>query len=84
MSEENIKVKAARAKALMENDVFSGAIEDLQARQVAVFVNSAADDLAAREEAHAMVRALGKIKQTLQADIDAWNLLEKRKGRHRD
>ena len=83
MTNDDTKRRAARAKALMQSDAFVDVMQDLRDRQIAAFVNSAADQIEAREGAHAMVRALNKIEEALQADVDAGTLLDKQKERHR-
>jgi len=83
MNKDDVKVRASRAKALMQSDAFTDAMKDLRDRQIAVFVDSGADELETREEAHAMVRALNRIEEALQADVDAGTILDKQKERHR-
>jgi hypothetical protein len=83
MSKDDTKRRASRAKALMQSDAFVDVMKDLRDRQIAAFVNSGADQLDAREDAHAMVRALNKIEEALQADVDAGTLLDKQKERDR-
>ena len=83
MTKDDIKRRANRAKSLMQSDAFVSVMQDLRDRQVAAFVNSAAEQAEAREDAHAMVRALNKIEEALQADVDAGTLLDKQKERDR-
>jgi len=83
MNNDDIKRRASRAKALMQSDAFVDVMQDLRDRQIAAFVNSAAEQTEAREDAHAMVRALNKIEEALQADVDAGTLLDKQKERDR-
>lgn len=83
MNNDDIKRRASRAKALMQSGAFVDVMKDLRDRQIAAFVNSASDQLEAREDAHAMVRALNKIEEALQADVDAGTLLDKQKERDR-
>ena len=83
MNKDDVKVRASRAKALMQSDAFTEAMTDLRSRQIDVFVNSGADELESREEAHAMVRALNRIEEALQADVDAGTILDKKEERHR-
>ncbi len=78
----DIKIKAARAKALLNDEHFHFVMKDLRQRQVDVFVNSAPHQVEQREEAHVILRALGKIEEALQSDVDAGVLLDK-KGQHR-
>jgi len=83
MNKDDVKIRASRAKALMQSDAFTDAMKDLRDRQIAAFVDSGADQVEAREEAHAMVRALNRIEEYLQADVDAGTILDKKKERHR-
>lgn len=83
MTKDDTIRRANRAKALMQSDAFLDVMQDLRDRQIAAFVNSAAEQSDARENAHAMVRALNKIEEALQADVDAGTLLDKQKERHR-
>jgi len=83
MTKDDTIRRANRAKALMQSDAFRDVMQDLRDRQIAAFVNSAAEQSDARENAHAMVRALNKIEEALQADVDAGTLLDKQKERHR-
>ena len=83
MNKDDIKRRANRAKSLMQSDAFVSVMQDLRDRQVAAFVNSAAEQAEAREDAHPMVRALNKIEEALQADVDAGTLLDKQKERDR-
>jgi len=84
MNKDDVKVRASRAKALMQSDAFTDAMKDLRDRQIDVFVSSGADDTSAREEAHAMVRALNRIEEALQADVDAGTILDRQKERDRE
>jgi hypothetical protein len=79
----DIELRAKRSKSLLENDWFVDTLKDLRERQKDVFANSAASDVEAREEAHAIMRALNAIEYTLKADVDALALLSKRKEQHR-
>tara|TARA_R110001632_G_scaffold178686_1_gene298453 strand:+ start:834 stop:1082 length:249 start_codon:yes stop_codon:yes gene_type:complete len=77
------KVRASRAKSLMQNEHFQLIMKDLQTQQLNVFADSRADEVEKREDAHAILRALKEIGYILQADIDAELLIEK-KGKHRN
>lgn len=79
----DIEIRAARSSALLNNEHFIDTLRDLRERQKDVFVNSAASDVEAREEAHAIVRALDAIEVSLKADVDAVTILKKRKEQHR-
>jgi len=77
----NTREKAARAKRLREDEAFASFMQEVRDEQMASFANSGADETATREEAHAILRALGKIENRLQAAIDAQTMKEK--GKHR-
>lgn len=79
----NIDEKASRAKRLRDDEAFQGLISEVRNDAIAKFVNSGAADAEAREEAHALLRALSKIEGTLAAAIDAKTLADKKKGQHR-
>lgn len=79
----DIEIRAARSKALLNNDHFVDTLKDLRERQKDVFANSAPSDVEGREEAHAILRALNAIEYMLKADVDAVTLLLKRKEQHR-
>ena len=78
----DIEQRAKRSKSLLENEWFNETMKDLRNQQTKIFVNSAAHELEQREEAHAILRALKSIEVSLQADVDAVKLIERR-GWHR-
>ena len=53
-------------------------MKDLRNQQTKIFVNSAAHELEQREEAHAILRALKSIEVSLQSDVNAVKLIERR------
>jgi hypothetical protein len=72
--------KAAReAKLLKDDPTFKSVVASVREAQISVFMNSEAGDVSAREEAHAMVRALNLIEVNLDAAIAAETLLDHRK-----
>lgn len=77
-------VKAARAKQILEDEVFKGALNVVLSDQVEVFsnLNSSQEEIM---EAHRMVRALTLLKGQLQSFVNDSKLLERRqdKVRHR-
>jgi hypothetical protein len=77
-------VKAARAKQILEDDVFKEALNLVLSEQVGVFTHSNASE-GEIMEAHRMVRALTHLKGQLQSFVDDGKLLERRqdKARHR-
>ena len=77
-----IEQRAKRSKFLLENDWFIDTIKNLREDQMRVFADSSAQEVEKREDAHAILRALTAIERSLQADVDAVALLQ-RKGKHR-
>ena len=77
-----IEQRAKRSKFLIENDWFQDTLKNLREDQMRVFADSSAQEVEKREDAHAILRALTAIERSLQADVDAVALLQ-RKGKHR-
>jgi len=77
-------VKAARAKQILEDEVFKEALNVILSEQVGVFTypNASEEEIM---EAHRMVRALTQLKGQLQSFVSDSKLLERRqdKVRHR-
>lgn len=78
----DIEQRAKRSKSLLENEWFVETIKDLRDTQLRTFANSSAQEVEKREDAHAILRALNAIERSLQADVDAVTLIQ-RKGKHR-
>jgi|TARA_B110000503_G_C7066613_1_gene379048 hypothetical protein len=78
----DIELRAKRSKSLLGNDWFTETLKDLREQQKTVFANSGANEIERREEAHAILRALNAIEYSLQADVDAVELILN-KERHR-
>lgn len=76
-----ISERAARAKRLRDDEAFQEFMEAVRQRQVATFLNIAAPQ-EARDEAHAIVRALATIEGEIEAAIGA-HTYEQKKGQHR-
>ena len=53
-------------------------MQSVRENQMQVFVSSGVADVAAREEAHAMIRALNQIEVTLDAALAAEALLDRK------
>lgn len=82
MSREEIRIKAAQALALAEDEVFKAFVAEVRDAQIAAFRNSRADQTEVREEAHAILRALDAIEHRLKsAMID--EVIEAKKEQHR-
>lgn len=78
----DIEQRAKRSKSLLENEWFQETMKNLREAQMSIFANSSASEVEQREDAHAILRALKSIEYSLQADVDAMTLIE-RKGKHR-
>lgn len=74
----NIEDKAAWAKRLRGDEAFQMFMAEVREDAIAAFTESAADDTAKREEAHAILRALGKIDGALQTAINAKAVKDKK------
>lgn len=66
----NITERANRARAILTDAIFTDATAAIRQRHLAAFENSAPDNPAAREQAHAMLRALTQLTAELQTAID--------------
>lgn len=76
-----IRMQADEAKRLKNDTAFKQFVDDVRDDQMRIFANSDASDIDAREEAHAIIRALNKIEMFLDAAIAAEAMLDrKRKG----
>lgn len=78
----DIEQRAKRSKSLLENEWFVETMKNLRDTQLRTFANSSAQEVEKREDAHAILRALNAIERSLQADVDAVTLIN-RKGKHR-
>ena len=78
----NIQEKASRAKRLRDDEAFQMLVKEVRDTATQRFLNSAASDTEARENAHSIIRALNEIDSTLQSWIDAKTVADK-KGQHR-
>ena len=78
----DIEQRAKRSKSLLENEWFQETMKNLREAQMSIFANSSASEVEQRVDAHAILRALKSIEYSLQADVDAMTLIE-RKGKHR-
>lgn len=73
-----IRIKADEARRLKNDSAFSAFMQDVREEQMNAFANSAAEDTAAREEAHAIMRALNQIEMKLDAAITAETFLDRK------
>lgn len=78
----DIRIEADEAKRLKKDTAFMRFVDDVREDQMRVFANSEASEVDAREEAHAIIRALNKIEMFLDAAIAAEAMLDRkqRKG----
>lgn len=77
-----MKLDAGDVGRLLADTTFKAILDKVRADQVSTFVNSSKADTESREEAHAMLRAVDKIEQALQAVITEEAIKQKRsKGR---
>lgn len=81
MSETQVRISAEEARRLKADTAFTKFCNMVRDEQIRLFTESAADEAQKREEAHAILRALGKVEQTLDAAMTAERLLDrKQKG----
>ena len=73
-----IRIKADEARRLKSDSAFSAFVQDVRDEQMRLFANSGAADVAAREEAHAIMRALNQIEMKLDAAITAETFLDRK------
>lgn len=78
----NVQERASAAKRLRNDEAFQMFIAEVREAAVADFVNSGPKQTDAREEAHAILRALSEIERRLNAAEGAKSLQDK-KGQHR-
>lgn len=76
------KEKAGRVRALLADETFKNAIDEVRNAQSRVFLNSGSTP-EAREEAHAIIRALAAIENTFATAFADEAMFDKKKGQHR-
>jgi hypothetical protein len=74
-----IRIEAEEARRLKGDTAFKQFMQSVRESQMQVFASSGAADVVAREEAHAMIRALNQIEVTLDAALAAETLLDRKK-----
>ena len=72
-----IRIKADEARRLKTDTAFLEFMGAVRKSQVQVFLSTAAGDIAAREEAHAIIRALNMIDGELDAAIAAQTIIDR-------
>ena len=73
-----IRIQADEAKRLKNDTAFQQFMQDVRDVQISTFTSSLASDVEAREEAHAIIRALNQIEVQLDAAIAAEILLDRK------
>ena len=74
----SIRIQADEAKRLRNDTAFKQFVQSVRELQISIFMNSAAEDIDSREEAHAVLRALDQIEMQLNAAIAAETMLDRR------
>tara|TARA_R110000796_G_scaffold4779_1_gene18190 strand:- start:631 stop:873 length:243 start_codon:yes stop_codon:yes gene_type:complete len=74
----DIRIKADEARRLKSDSAFSAFVQEVRDDQMASFANSGVADVAAREEAHAILRALNMIEVRLDAATTAETFLDRK------
>ena len=77
----DIRIKADEARRLKSDSAFSAFVQEVRDDQMASFANSGVADVVAREEAHAILRALNQIEMKLDAAMTAETFLDRKKGK---
>ena len=75
-----IRIEAEEARRLKGDTAFKQFMQSVRENQIQVFANSGAAEVAAREEAHAIMRALNQIEVTLDAAVAAETLLDRKQS----
>ena len=73
-----IRIQADEAKRLKNDTAFQQFMQDVRDVQISTFTSSLASDVEAREEAHAIIRALNQIEVQLDAAIAAEKFLDRK------
>ena len=73
-----IRIKADEARRLKADTAFMSFVQEVRDDQIKVFTTSAASDVEAREEAHAIMRALNQIEMKLNAATTAETFLDRK------
>lgn len=73
-----IRIKADEARRLKADTAFLSFVQGVRDDQIKVFTDSVASDVEAREEAHAIMRALNLIEMKLDAALTAETFLDRK------
>ena len=74
----NRRITADEAKRLKNDTAFKQFVENVRENQMLIFANSGASEVEAREDAHAILRAVNQIEITLDAAITAEVILDRK------
>ncbi len=75
---DQFKLKAQQARDLLNNETFQEFLRNVRERQKEVFLNSNANEVSLREEAHTLIRALDAIESELTSVISAEAVLDRK------
>lgn len=75
---DQIVIKAQQARELLGSSTFRDVVKDVRERQTEVFLNSNADEVSLREEAHTIIRALDAIENELTSAISAEQVFDRK------
>jgi hypothetical protein len=73
-----IRIEADEARRLKNDTAFKQFMQSVRENQMQIFASSGAADVAVREEAHAILRALNQIEVNLDAALAAETLLDRK------
>jgi len=73
-----IRIEADEARRLKNDTAFKQFMQSVRENQMQIFASSGAADVAVREEAHAIIRALNRIEVNLDAALAAETLLDRK------
>ena len=73
-----IRIKADEARRLKADTAFLTFMQGVRDDQIKVFTDSVASDVEAREEAHAIMRALNLIEMNLDVALTAETFLDRK------
>tara|TARA_R110002124_G_scaffold100154_1_gene246698 strand:+ start:316 stop:540 length:225 start_codon:yes stop_codon:yes gene_type:complete len=71
-------IKRAQAEQLLKDDTFTTVFDIIRQEQIKKFLKSGKSDAEAREDAHAMTRALNEFENILNRAITSENVNDKR------
>jgi dihydroxyacetone kinase DhaKLM complex PTS-EIIA-like component DhaM len=71
-----VKEKAAKVKQLLADETFKAVMESVKNQQIAVFVDTGSSQ-EARESAHQIIRALGRIENYINSVLTDEKIFDK-------